>query len=135
MATRSVIVWFGLLLLAFTNAALREGWLMRRLSEGLAHAISSLTLALGIALAGWYATAWVGPHSRQDAWLVGSIWLGLTLAFEFLAGHYLFGRSWAVLLSDYDVFAGRLWVVVLAATVVTPVAAFIWHTSTGTAGP
>src|SRR5215212_7912723 len=99
MATRSVVVWFALLLLAFTNAALREGWLVRRLSEGRAHAISSVTLAIGIAMLGGYLTAWVAPRSRQEAWLVGSIWLGLTLAFEFLAGHYLFGRSWAVLLS------------------------------------
>jgi hypothetical protein len=124
-----VIVWFGLLLLAFGNAALREDVLVPHLSDSASHGVSSVTLALAILIAAWYATAWVGPQSRQEAWLVGSIWLALTLAFEFLAGRYLFGRSWAVLLADYDVFAGRLWVVVLAATVASPVLTFIWHTA------
>ena len=44
----------------------------------------------------------------------------LTLAFEFLAGHYLFGNSWERLLADYDVARGRIWPLVLIVTFVTP---------------
>jgi hypothetical protein len=135
MAARAVVTWFGLLVLAFANAALREGWLVPRLGEGPSHAISSVTLAIAILLAGWYATGWVGPESSQQAWGVGGTWLSLTLAFEFLAGHYLFGRPWTILLADYDVFAGRLWVVVLITTVATPVVAFLWHTANVTGAP
>jgi hypothetical protein len=132
VATRAVITWFGLLVLAFANAALREGWLMPRLGEKPSHAISSVTLAVAILLAGWYATRWVGPESRQQAWAVGAIWLCLTLAFEFLAGHFLFGRSWPVLMADYNLLAGRLWVLVLVTTLTTPLLAFIWHTAPST---
>ena len=132
MATRAVIAWLGLLLLAFTNAAVREAWMMRRLGEETAHAISSVTLATAILVAGWFATPWVEPRTRQQAWAVGSVWLILTLAFEFLAGHFAFGQSWSRLLSDFDIAAGRLWVLVLAATLVTPVVAFIWHTAATT---
>jgi hypothetical protein len=132
MVTRAVIAWFGLLILAFLNAALREGWLVRRFTDGAAHAISSVTLAAGILIAGWFATAWVAPETRHEAWLVGSIWLGLTLAFELLAGHYLFGRSWTVLLADYDLAAGRLWILVLTTTLLAPILAFIWHTARAT---
>jgi hypothetical protein len=64
MALRSVIVWFGLLILAFANAALREGWLLRRFSETASHAISSVTLTAAILAVGWYATTWVGPKNR-----------------------------------------------------------------------
>jgi hypothetical protein len=35
------------------------------------------------------------------------------LAFEFLAGHYLFGNPWERLLADYNIFRGRVWVTVL----------------------
>jgi len=132
MLTRAVISWCGLLVLAFANAALREGWLMSRLGDRASHAISSVTLSIAILLAGWYATGWVAPQSRQQAWMVGSIWLCLTLAFELLAGHFLFGRSWAVLLADYDLLAGRLWVLVLVTTLTTPLIAFIWHTGSST---
>lgn len=129
MLTRAVMAWCGLLVLAFANAALREGWLLSRLGERPSHAISSVTLSLAILLGGWYATGWIAPQSRQQAWMVGSIWLCLTLAFEFLAGHYLFGRSWPVLLADYNLLAGRLWVLVLLTTLATPLLAFIWHTA------
>jgi hypothetical protein len=65
--------------------------------------------------------------------VIGSIWLALTLAFEFLAGHFLFGRSWSVLVAEYDLAAGRLWILVFATTPMTPVLAFIWHTAAGSA--
>lgn len=45
-------------------------------------------------------------------------------AFEFLAGHYLFGRSWPLLLADYNVLAGRIWPLVLIVTLVAPWIAF-----------
>ena len=119
-------------MLAFANAAWREGWLMPRLGDRPSHAISSVTLSIAILLAGWYVTGWVRPESRQQAWAVGAIWLCLTLAFEFLAGHFLFGRSWHVLLADYNLVAGRLWVLVLVTTLTTPLVAFIWHTASVT---
>jgi hypothetical protein len=49
---------------------------------------------------------------------VGIAWLLLTVAFEFLAGHYLFHNPWARLLEDYNVFRGRIWVLVLLTTLV-----------------
>ena len=48
------------------------------------------------------------------------MWLGMTLVFEFGAGHYLFGTPWRALLADYNVLAGRLWVLVLIATMTAP---------------
>jgi hypothetical protein len=49
------------------------------------------------------------------------------VAFELLGGHYLFNRPWAVLLADFNLAAGRLWVLVLAATLLTPVLWCIWR--------
>jgi hypothetical protein len=48
------------------------------------------------------------------------LWLGLTLAFEFLVGHYAFGTSWNELLADYDILNGRLWLLVLVAALTAP---------------
>jgi hypothetical protein len=69
----------------------------------------------------WLTIGWIRTVSARDAWTVGSVWLSLTLAFEFLAGHYVFGHPWRRLLADYDVSRGRIWVLVLVTTVVAPV--------------
>ena len=36
----------------------------------------------------------------------------MTLAFEFLFFHYAAGKPWEVLLADYNVLQGRIWVLV-----------------------
>ena len=63
---------------------------------------------------------WYPLSSAGQAWRLGLLWLGLTMAFEFLFFHYAGGRSWAELLGDYNVLAGRVWVVVLAWVAVAP---------------
>jgi hypothetical protein len=35
------------------------------------------------------------------------------VGFEFLVGHYVMGYPWIRLFHDYNIFAGRLWVVLL----------------------
>jgi hypothetical protein len=51
---------------------------------------------------------------------VGILWAVLTVAFEFLAGHYAFGHPWPELLADYDLLRGRVWLLVLVTTLVAP---------------
>lgn len=121
MFTRALVVWFGLLVLAFANGALREIALVPSVGDTVGHAISSLTLSAAILLLAWFTITWIRPTSTVDAWRIGALWLALTLAFEFLAGHYAFGTPWSTLLADYDVLAGRIWVLVLVTTTVAPV--------------
>ncbi|MBN1425277.1 hypothetical protein JXA88_12045 [Candidatus Fermentibacteria bacterium] len=45
----------------------------------------------------------------------------ITVAFEFLAGHYLFGNSWERLLSDCNVLRSRVCVAVLLVTLFGPI--------------
>jgi hypothetical protein len=59
-------------------------------------------------------------YSLTDLWLVGLLWLALTLAFELLFFHYAAGKPWEVLLADYDVLQGRIWVVVPLAELFGP---------------
>jgi hypothetical protein len=53
--------------------------------------------------------------------MVGLGWMGLTLAFEFLAGHFLFKKRWSVLFADYNLADGRIWILVLVVLLLTPV--------------
>jgi hypothetical protein len=93
------------------------------LGEGPAHAVSVAILSLAIMIATWSTIAWIRPRSLADAWRIGLLWLALTLAFELLAGHYLFLTPWSRLLADYNLLRGRIWLVVLITTVAAPVIA------------
>lgn len=124
MILRSVVIWFGLLALAILNGGLREGVLVPRFGRGLAQALSTIMLSVLIFVAGWLSIRWIAPSTLQDAWVIGVLWVALTIAFEFLAGHFLFGKPWEELLADYNLFAGRIWVMVLVVTLITPIVAF-----------
>lgn len=124
MVARAVLAWCLLLAGAVLNGMFREAVLIPKAGRTVAHAISTVLLCLVIIGIGWPATAWTSPRTIQDAWLVGTLWLVLTLAFEFGAGHFVFGRTWEELLGEYNLLAGRIWIIVLIVTFMTPITAF-----------
>jgi hypothetical protein len=89
--------------------------------------ISTLSLCVLILLLTFGSIAWIGPADSSAAWVIGGTWMVLTLAFEFLAGHYLFHASWSALAADYDVLHGRIWILVLVTTGVAPALADNWR--------
>jgi len=117
---RALLAWLVLLALAVVNGAAREAWLIPRIGGLAGHAVSSLSLSALIFLLSWLTIGWINPATARDAFLIGLVWLTLTLAFEFLAGHYVFRKSWNELLADYDVLSGRMWVLVLVTTTLAP---------------
>jgi len=117
---RPVIAWLGLLVVAVVNGGIREAWIIPATGELAGHAISTVMLCAAILAFTWLVRGWMRPASRKQALQIGALWLALTLAFEFLAGHYLFGTPWQRLLADYNVFRGRIWVLVLMTTALAP---------------
>jgi hypothetical protein len=117
---RALAVWFGILVLANLNGAARQVLLIPRLGDTAGRVVSTLILSGGVVVLTWLTIPWIGPGSTGDAIRIGVLWLGLTLAFEFLVGHYVFGNPWSVLLADYDVSRGRIWIVVLVLTLLAP---------------
>ena len=81
--------------IAIANGMIREKWYGRYLSELRAHQLSSL---IGLVLFGiyiWMVMRLFPPATDTQALSVGMLWLGLTVAFEFLFGHYVAGHSWS----------------------------------------
>jgi hypothetical protein len=124
MLFRAFAIWIVLLILAVLNGALREAFISPRLGEPAGHVISTGILCATIFLVAWLSIPWIEVRSGRDVLLIGIQWVVLTVAFEFLAGHYLFGNSWDRLLADYNVFRGRIWVFVLVANLLAPLWAF-----------
>jgi len=124
MGPRALEVWLLLLAVAFANGAFRVVVLIPRLGEYPAHVLSTLSLSVLIALLARFTVGWMQIDTARSAALVGTGWLACTLAFEFLAGHYVFGSPWAKLLAEYQVQHGRIWVLVLVVTFSAPLWAF-----------
>ncbi|MCZ4304868.1 hypothetical protein O4G98_08975 [Zoogloeaceae bacterium G21618-S1] len=98
-----------MVLIAIANGGAREAWLLTPLGKVAAHQVSTLS---AIALFGayiWWVMPRLRPASTGQAATIGGLWLLMTLAFEFLFGHYVAGNTWAALIDNYNLAAGRLW--------------------------
>jgi hypothetical protein len=116
---RAVVVWFGILVLASLNGAVRDLIVAPRIGDTMARAVSTVILCGLILLVTWYTIRWIGLQGPRQALGVGAVWLVLTLCFEFGAGRFA-GKPWSVILADYDVVRGRTWVLVLLVTFLAP---------------
>ena len=125
MWLRAVLIWVLLVGLAILNGTGREALLSPRLGATAGHLVSSVLLAGLICFTAWPTIPGIAPGTARRAWAVGVLWVGLTVAFEFLAGHYAFGHAWPKLLADYNILRGRVWLLVLATTLVAP--AWAWR--------
>lgn len=127
MLLRALAIWCGLLVVAFLNGAFRMMWLIPTFGDPAAHLISAALLATVVVVVAWRSIAWVHPHTANEALLIGDEWVLLTIAFEFLAGYYVFGTPWRTLLAQYNVFRGEVWELVLIIMLLAPVASAFGH--------
>lgn len=123
MNLRSIVVWFLFPLLAVMNGGLRNAVLTPRLGEFGGHVTSTITLCIALLIVTWLTIGWMRPANSRDAVLIGVRWVLMTVAFEFLAGHYAFGSAWTTLFADYNLFAGRVWLLVLVTSAFAPLLA------------
>ena len=127
MILKYSLAWIPMVFIAILNGAFREIVLAKMLSELRAHQLSCLT---GIFLFGaytWLISLKWPLESGGQAVAAGLIWLILTVAFEFTFGHYVAHHSWVRLFQDYNIFAGRLWVLVLFAVAFLPAIVFTFR--------
>lgn len=113
-------LWLGLAVVAILNATVRETLFAPAVGDYWGHVASTATLVVAIAVVASVYFRRV-EHSFRELVAVGGVWLVATVVFEFGFGHYVMGNSWAALLADYDLFAGRVWVLVLATMALAPV--------------
>lgn len=111
MPLRPFLLWPLLLLLAVVFGAVRDFLLSPLLGDSLARAVETLALCavFFILIRRYVARACLSGANRLLG--LGLFWTLLTLAFEFGFGR-LRGLSWAEMLADYNLLAGRLWVLV-----------------------
>jgi hypothetical protein len=85
-----------------------------------------VSVALGIALIVTLTSVLLRRLAGRSAsqLIVASLTLvSLTVAFEFLFGHYVDGKSWAELVENYAFWRGHLWPIALLCVALMP---FLW---------
>lgn len=117
---RWLAAWLGLAVLGVGNGVARVELYEDAVGDQVAHQISTATLMILIAGYTWLLQRRWPLTSSRLAWQVGAAWALMTLAFEFGFGHYVTGNSWSTLLADYNVFDGRLWVLIPLTILLAP---------------
>lgn len=120
MILRYILAWIPMIFIGILNGIVREVTYGKYLDELRAHQVSTITGVLLFGFYIWALTRFWSFESPEQALTIGFIWLGLTVVFEFTFGHYVMGHSWSRLLSDYNILAGRVWIVVLIWIAIAP---------------
>lgn len=116
---KALLIWLAILALAITNGILRESLLSELFEPAVAQTLSGLLLSALILGVSWLSPPWLGTRTSARAFLVGAVWLALTLIFEFAFGIWQ-GKSWQALLQAYTFQGGNIWPVVLLVTALAP---------------
>ena len=123
MAMKATLIWFAIALLAIGNGFFREAVLIPKLGIALALPASGVLLSVIVIVVALLSIRFIGARKPSACIQVGSQWVLMTLAFEFIFGHYVAGKSWSTLLRNFDVTTGDLFSMVLLVTLVSPLVA------------
>lgn len=119
---KALLFWLAFIPVAILNGTIRVYGYQSWVGELAAHQISTFTACLLFLGMIYFFVKWNREQATMKRmFLVGIIWVALTILFEFGFGHYVMGHPWEKLLFDYNLFAGRLWILVLLVTLLGPV--------------
>lgn len=108
LVLRALAVWAVLIVAESIHGTVRELWLKPALGDWRARQVCVFTgtvIILGIA---YRFSHWIQADTPRARWLVGLMWVALTIAFEVVLGRLVLGYPWERLFEDYDITRGGL---------------------------
>jgi len=120
MKWKYLVSWIPGIPIAIINGLIRNSFYMQLMSELRAHQLSVVSFIFLFSIYVWFILKWVRISSSREAIRLGLTWLVLTIIFEFLFGHFVMGHPWSRLFHDYNLSAGRAWVLVLVWIAASP---------------
>ena len=118
---RALVIWFALIGSEFIHGTLRTIFLVPSVGDFRSRQIGVFTGSILILVVAYVLMPWIHATGRRPLVLVGIFWLALTVVFEFSFGHFVFGRSWVDLASDYNLFRGGFLLIGMAVLTFSPV--------------
>lgn len=114
-------MWLLFVVLAILNGTLRVYVIIPAAGDYVGHVISSIILSAVIFAGTYFFVKKKNLAATNFLLSIGILWLLMTIAFEFVFGHYVMNHPWEKLLADYNFFKGRVWILVLLATLFSPI--------------
>ena len=124
MKWKYILAWFPSIIIAIANGSLRQFIYRIYFDELPAHQLSAVSFILLFGIYVWFVISRLRVASGSEAVRIGLIWLFLTIAFEFVFGHYVMGHPWQKLFYDYNIPEGQLWIIVLFWIALSPFALY-----------
>lgn len=114
------LVWICIACLAIANGLIREFLFVPLFGTSAALPLSGLSLGLIIFAVTFIAIGFIGATAKKHCFLIGTLWVLMTLAFEFLFGRFVAGKSWTELMQVFNLIRGDLFLLVLLASFFSP---------------
>ncbi|MGJ8664578.1 MAG: hypothetical protein ACSHWU_13055, partial [Marinicella sp.] len=81
---------------------------------------SGISLSLMVLFTCYFTVEWMGCRTTSICWQVGIQWVMMTLAFEFLFGHYVRHKPWSEIFQVFNFIEGNLFSLVLLICLIGP---------------
>lgn len=120
MLIRAFMAWIPMVFIAIINGAIRQLVYGPKMSELYAHQISTITGIAFMSVYIFFIQKFLKIKTTRIAIMTGVYWVLLTIAFEFTFGHFVAGKSFDLLLRDYNLLEGRAWILFLLWILITP---------------
>ena len=116
-------MWVAFLVIAIINGGIREKIIEKHIGELPAHIFSTVLFSVLIFIVTAIFINYKNITDSKVLLLTGLVWVVLTISFEFIFFHYIGGKPWSQLLADYNIMKGRIFPLVLIATLLSPIIA------------
>ncbi len=113
-------IWLLMVVVAIVNGLMRDKLLTPTIGSNYSLPLSGAFLSIFVFLVAYFTIAFFGNLSESTYFVIGVFWVTLTLAFEYLFGHYVGGKSWEEINQVFDISKGDLFILVLVVSAVSP---------------
>lgn len=120
MIFRAAAIWFSIACLAVGNGIIRESIIAPSFGVAYALPFSGLTLSIIVFVVAYFSLSFIGAKAQPACIFIGIQWVVMTLAFEFIFGHFVAEKSWAELVQVFNVANGNLFILVLLVSLLSP---------------
>ena len=120
LVVKATGVWLIIVIAAIFNGLLREKVLTSLIGARFSLPVSGLLLSLLVLLVAFIFVPFFNTQQPGIYFVVGILWVALTLAFELLFGHFVLQKSWQEIIRVFDLRNGDLFAVVLLITAIAP---------------
>ena len=118
---KSLGIWVILAVSAIVVATFRIGVLLPPFGEQTAHQLGTVIFLVVQFIIIFFFIKKLKIKDIKTLLRIGLFWIVLTILFEFCFAHYVIGHPWEKLFADYNLFIGRLWLIVLINNIAAPI--------------